>query len=141
MCGFKSFPMSFMLIVLSMGVHAEDLSFEEWEASVGAELGAEKSSLETIGLQPASSEELSQAAISDALQNRSITTSKPAYETLEEEQGEEREANSNDLALEQQTDLKFIETSIPEPIPYQEPIFSHDTGRELQHNNTAFERD
>lgn len=139
----RTFLKTYILIALvfcGSSLAAEELSFEEWEASVGAELGAEKSSLETIGLEPASSEELSQAAISDALQNRSITTTKPAYQALEEEQGEQQEVNSNNLVVEQQTDLNFIETNIPEPVPYDEPIFSHDTGRTLEHNNTAFER-
>jgi hypothetical protein len=107
-----------------------------------------KSTIADFPMQEISSEELSNAAIGGALQSAPTMQrekgAKPAFQIVSENEGKQLNTDTA-LANDNQgrtDDERIRESSIilPQPIDYQQPIFSHDNGRTVEHNNTAFER-
>jgi hypothetical protein len=120
---------------------SEELSFEEWESSIESNIGEKKSSIEDFPLTPVTSEELSNAAISDALPVRSTVNGKPAFKVMNDKENQSKEGRTQDLLSEQDTEQSFIDTPLlPQEVNFQQDIYAAPDGRELQHNNHAFER-
>ena len=125
----------------SPSVISEELSFEEWESSLESNIGERKSNIEDFPLTPITGEELSNTAINDALPVRSTANGKPAFKVMNDKENQSKEGLSQDILLKQETDSDFVEAPfIPQEINFQQDIYAAPDGRELQHNNQAFER-
>jgi hypothetical protein len=122
-------------------VMSEELSFEEWESSLESNIGESKSNIEDFPLTPITGEELSNTAINDALPVRSTANGKPAFKVMNDKENQSKEGLSQDILLKQETDTDFAQSPfVPQEINFQQDIYAAPDGRELQHNNQAFER-
>ncbi len=129
-----------LLLAFSFSVTAEET--EDFDFELEFDL-RKKSTIQDFPLQEMDAELMSDAAIEGALQATSAGsgTGKPAYleqkERSEKQSKEELKLENDPSAVDES--LRFGQ-SVPQFIPYQAPVFEMDTGRTVQHNNTAFER-
>lgn len=122
-------------------VFAEELSFEEWESSIESNVGEKRSNINDFQLTPITGEELSNTAIRDALPTRSASDGAPAFKVMNDKENRSQESRSQDALLEQDADASVTETvQVPQEVDFQQEVFAAPDGRDLHHNNKAFER-
>lgn len=104
----------------------------------------QKSTLADFPLQEIGADELSNAAIGDALGSSAAqsanTEGKPAYEE-QNELDNKRKKEELKISNSNQNVDDFLRNSLaPQAPQFPQQVFSEDLGRTVQHNNTAFER-
>ena len=128
-------------IAVSAVCLAEDLTFDEWEAGIGGDTLKKRSRFSELQLKAVSTEELSDAAIGNALQSVSgAALIAPAYTSVESEEGLKKDAKVRGL-LEEQSLLKQQDApELPQAPLFEQGIYNTPNGRVLERNMNTVER-
>jgi hypothetical protein len=135
-----------LLIVAGLAVlqgsflFADEFSFEAWEAGIIEDVSTEKSSLEDFSLEDADNDELSKAAIPNALQDVRVSEQRPAYRQRDAEEGISKQAELQNTLLQSDPLEEPEELKLPPPVLFEQPQYSEPTGRTLENNMTTVER-
>ena len=135
-----------LLIVAGLAVlkgpflFADELSFEAWEAGIIEDVSTEKSSLEDFSLEDADNDELSKAAIPNALQDVRVSEQRPAYRQRDAEEGISKQAELQKTLLQRYALEEPEELKLPPPVLFEQPQYSEPTGRTLENSMTTVER-
>ena len=135
------FALVSMCMTVSNISFGEDLTFDEWEAGIGGDTLKKRSRLSELQLESASTEELSDAEIGNALQSISgEALVAPAYTNVESEEGIKKDAKVRDL-LEEQTAGSLKEApEVPQAPLFEQGIYNTPNGRILENNMNTVER-
>lgn len=135
----KFFPsITLCAVFVLCTAHAEEFDFE-------LEFGIkQKTTLNDFPLQEIDGDELSNAAIGNALGTSSVSSAggqgKPAYEE-QDEQDNKRKKEELKLGENLPDVDDFLRNSLaPQAPQFPQQDFAEDLGRTVHHNNTAFER-
>lgn len=119
---------------------ADEFSFEAWEAGIIEDVSTEKSSLEDFSLEDADNDELSKAAIPNALQDVRVSEQRPAYRQRDAEEGISKQAELQKTLLQRDPLEEPEELKLPPPVLFEQPQYSEPTGRTLENSMTTVER-